>query len=155
MSDAGAARTEVARRPWIHTIVLGGAILVCGFLIGAGVSGHVLWNRVLHGARSPERMHARVTERLMRSLDLTEDQARQVRAIVDEHRRREAEILEQSRPRLEEEIERMRAEVAAVLTPQQAERWNERMERFRRQWIGPPPWRDRGGRRPPPPPPGP
>jgi Spy/CpxP family protein refolding chaperone len=147
MSDASVFPSNLGRRPWIRTVTLGGVILVCGFLIGAGVSGHVLWNRFLHGARSPERMHAQITEHLIRSLDLTEEQARQVRDIMDEHRRRQAEILEETRPRLEEEIERLRIDVAAVLTPEQAERWNARMEEFRQRWIGPPPWRDHRGRR--------
>lgn len=116
-------------------LALGAAILLCGVIIGAGLGSRILWSRAMSGARDPARLHARVTERLARRLDLTAEQERQVRQILRDHREQQALILERVQPELEAEVERMRGDVARLLTPEQAERWNRRFEDFRRRWA--------------------
>jgi hypothetical protein len=55
---------------------LGIVILICGGLIGAGVTAHVFWERFLRAAHSPEDAPARIVERMAGRLDLTDEQAR-------------------------------------------------------------------------------
>ncbi len=139
----------------LRHVLLGTVILVCGFLIGVGVSGHLLWYRLLHGGPTPERLSRRITERLTDRLDLSEEQEAQVRRILAGHRRRLSEIIEDTHPRMDQEIERLQAEVAAVLTPEQAERWREQIRRMRERWQRWRPGEEGPGPRPPgPPPPG-
>jgi Spy/CpxP family protein refolding chaperone len=114
---------------------LGIVILICGALIGAGVTAHVFWERFLHAAHSPEDAPARIVERMAGRLDLTDEQVEQIEQIVAERREALLDIRRETQPRVGAEIEGMRLEVAAVLTPEQATRWNERMESLKERWM--------------------
>ncbi|MFC1572720.1 Spy/CpxP family protein refolding chaperone [Candidatus Eisenbacteria bacterium] len=131
-SQTGLARP---RHGWTRGLLLGGLILICGAVIGAAVTSHLLWNRFVRSAWSPDRLPMRMTEHLVEDLDLTDEQAEQVKEIVEGRRKAMRALRDEIHPRFEAELEQMRQEIEAVLTPEQAERWNERIERFGRRWL--------------------
>lgn len=96
--------------------------------LGGGVVGAVggaVWTRetMLAAMRTPEALPDRILPRLRADLGLTPDQAARVEEIV---RRRHAAleaVRAEAYPRQVAEFQAMRAEVDAVLTPDQRARW--------------------------------
>jgi hypothetical protein len=124
------------RRRWL-TVLLGLVILGCGAIIGAGVALVVVRDRVLYALRHPEEMPARVTARLRRTLGLTEQQTEKVRVIVERRHAALQMIRRFVQPRVEAQLENFREDVAAVLSPPQAEAWRSHFDALRRTWVPP------------------
>lgn len=140
------------RRPgkaksWAWSVCLGFIILVSGMLIG-GVAGYH-W-----GARppgdfppDPEKMADHIAGRLRSELDLTDNQAAAVREIFARAGRVFNEIRMKNAPEMEAAMDKVDAEVAALLTPEQLPLWKAHCSRMReRSRLAPP------GPPPPPPP---
>ncbi|HTY23792.1 MAG TPA: hypothetical protein VMC85_11710 [Desulfomonilaceae bacterium] len=121
-----------------RSVLLGLIILLCGILIGAGVTIVVLHKVVLHAIHHPEEMPRRVTERLRHKLGLSDEQAVKVRAILTERQKAFQELRRAARPKVEREIERLKEEIASVLDEKQARKWREQLEKLRRKWVPPP-----------------
>jgi len=119
-------------RFWVG-MVLGALILVCGMAIGSG--GTVLWigHRMKQLEHGPERMPIELAERVRTSLELSDEQAGRVAGIL---RRRHEALMKLHRDTLKGELDALRAEVASVLTPEQAKRWNDDFDSIMR----PPPF---------------
>ena len=126
------------RRFW-RALLLGMVILLCGMLIGAGVTVIVLQKFVLYAIHHPEEVPNRVAERLRNKLSLSDEQAKKVKAILTERQKAFLVLRRMARPKVERELERLREEVAAVLDENQARKWRKRFDRLRRQWMPPPP----------------
>lgn len=126
------------RRPW-RSLLLGLGILLCGILIGAGITVIVLQKMVLYAVHHPEQVPTRLTERLRGKLGLSDDQAKKIRAILNERQKAFQALRRATRPKMEREIERLEEDVAAVLDENQARKWRKRFDRLRRQWMPPPP----------------
>lgn len=124
------------RRRWLWAL-LGLLVFALGAVLGAAGALLVVRARVLHALRQPDELPQRITGRLRRKLDLTDEQAEQVRAILERRYAELARIRRFAQPRVEAQLEWVRKEVADVLTPDQAARWRERFDRFRRVWIPP------------------
>lgn len=122
------------RRNWLSSMMLGLVILVCGGIIGAGITAHILWDRFLHGVRRPEAIGLRITQHLTEDLDLSEEQTEEIRGIIEKHHRAQRQIMREAHPRLRAELDSLRTEVEELLTPEQAERWNERIESLGSRW---------------------
>ena len=121
------------RRVW-PMVLLSVVILLSGMAIGSGIT--LLWIQriVLNRFRHPERVPAEMTARLRYRLRLTDEQAKQVEQILRDRQQRLRAIFREIRPRAQAEWERMRAEVAEVLTPEQAKKWNDYFSAVRRRW---------------------
>ena len=105
------------------------------------------------GGPPPARMTERLLDRVAADIDLTADQDRQLREVFETRGRRSREINEVRR-QLETEQQQMNAEVAAILTPEQMEIFENEIVRRRRDRGGPrgpggPRRRPRGGPSPP------
>lgn len=92
----------------------------------------------------------RISDRLARELNLTEDQKEQVLAILEARTRRSEERLSEILPRLKADLDSMFLEVREILTPEQQQLFDERREReeermFRRSPEGRPPTASRPG----------
>jgi Spy/CpxP family protein refolding chaperone len=74
---------------------------------------------------------------MKRRLDLTDDQVQQVRRIILEQQMAFQSLRKEFRPRLDDQIEKTRRELAAVLTPEQARKWEKRFARIQRFWLPP------------------
>jgi hypothetical protein len=125
------------RRPW-RSLLLGLVILFCGILIGAGITVIALHKVVLYAIHHPEQVPSRITERLRGKLGLSDDQAKKIRAILNERQKAFQALRRATRPKMEREIERLKEDVAAVLDENQARKWRKRFDTLRRQWIPPP-----------------
>jgi len=68
---------------------------------------------------------------VMRSLELTPEQEEGIRALLAEHRERTRQLLEELRPRLEEEVDSAREGIRGLLTPQQQDRLDRRLREGR------------------------
>jgi hypothetical protein len=89
--------------------------------------------------RHPERVPDRVTRHLEWKLDLDENQAEQVRSIVARHYGNIQQIRVGTYPRVQGELDQIRAEIAEVLTDEQRATWFKTFDRLRRRWTPPPP----------------
>ena len=123
------------------------AVFVVGVAIGI-VGTHLFYAQEFRRPGGPPGLMGRsFVDRLEGHLDLTGDQRRQIDGIL-ERSHEEAEMLRhEMQPRLRELFETTGAEIDAILTPEQQEKFRQlresqrgRMDRF----LGP-----RGGRRPP------
>jgi protein-tyrosine-phosphatase len=130
------------RSGYWRQILLGALILVCGMAIGSAGTVILIGNRphsrVLQTVRQRESAPRLMTERLQRDLRMSPEQASRVEAIVRKRLEAIWQIREEQRPRITEQFELMKKEVAEVLDPDQAKRWTEQFERFLRSGAGPP-----------------
>jgi hypothetical protein len=119
----------VQPRQTSHATAIAAIVVVIAFI--AGVLVGVVGDRVYmfrhgpFGDRRPGPFAAgRIVERLDRELKLTPEQERKVSGIVAEHGRRMEGIWANVRPQMRSEIEAANSEIAAVLTPEQRERFD-------------------------------
>ncbi len=118
------------KRRW-RSFFLGVVILLCGMVIGAGGTVVVMKHIILRAIQHPEEAPQRITDRVRNKLDLTEDQAAKVKAILTERQNKIQALRRQVQPEVEKELEKAKEDVAAVLKPDQAEKWRERFDHLR------------------------
>jgi Spy/CpxP family protein refolding chaperone len=109
------------------------------FVLGAGAgaaSGYAVANKRLAAVLREDRpgmVDARRMEALASELDLTRDQRRQVRQIMERHRSENRELTRAMFERCGDGLQGLRSrvdgEIRAVLTDQQAKRFSELMEK--------------------------
>ena len=125
------------RRRWLRTVLLATAIFVCGALVGGGLTFKVIASGYKRSFQEPALLAEEITHRMKRRLDLTGDQVQQVRRIILEQQMAFQSLRKEFRPRLDDQIERTRQELAAVLTPEQARKWEKRFAHIQRFWLPP------------------
>lgn len=107
--------------------LIGLGMLATAFGLGI-MTGRVLYRDAPKGVT----MTVTTTDAMPReleSLGLSDDQRRQVQEILREGRPRVMQVLDEMQPRMRAVIEGTEAEIARVLTPEQAARWREHRER--------------------------
>jgi hypothetical protein len=125
------------RRRWVWTILLALVIFVSGVLVGGGLTFKVITSGFKRSFQDPAVSAERITHRMKKQLDLTDKQAVQVHRIFFEQQKAFQSLRKQVRPQLEAQIEKTRQELAAVLTPEQARKWEKRFGRFMKFWLPP------------------
>lgn len=118
------------RRRW-RTFFLGVLILLLGIAIGGGTAVVVIKRVVLHAIHHPEEAPQRITERARRQLNLSDEQAAKVKEILTERQKKIQELRREIQPQVENEFQKAKEEVAAILTPDQAQKWRERFDHLR------------------------
>jgi len=121
--------------PWLRSILLGSIILVCGMFIGGGITLYVATQRVMDAVQNPEKVPARVVARMQRNLDLTDEQAATLEGIIERHQNNLLAIRAEVQPRVKAELDALQREVEEILTPEQAERFRERLETLRSRLL--------------------
>ena len=127
------------RRRWVRTVLLALVIFVSGVLVGGGLTFKVITSGFKRFFQDPEVLAEHMTHRMKRQLHLTEEQSVQVRRIILEQQKAFQSLRKKVRPELEAQIEKTRRELAAVLTPEQARKWEKRFSHFLKYWLPPPP----------------
>ena len=99
----------------------------------------------------PARMTERLLDRIADDVDLTAEQDQQLREVFGRRQQRMRDINDEVRAQFETEQAQMNAEIAAILTPEQMEIFENEIVRMRRDRRGPrgrfgPPRGPRGGR---------
>jgi hypothetical protein len=125
------------RRRWLGTVLLATAIFVCGTLVGGGVTFKIIAGGYKRTFQEPAVLAEDITHRMKRRLDLNDDQTQQVRRIILEQQMAFQSLRKEFRPRLDDQIEKTRRELAAVLTPEQARKWEKRFAHIQRFWLPP------------------
>ena len=122
------------KRHW-RIVLLMLIVFIAGGVVGS--AGTVIWamDHFQHIARHPEEAPRRITARMAEKLDLTDEQAEQVREILERRQQDLMVIHHEIRPRVEEVLNASRAEIAAVLNDQQQAEWEEMYQRFDRRWM--------------------
>jgi Spy/CpxP family protein refolding chaperone len=123
------------RRLWNALLAL--VIFVAGVGVGSGltyrnVSGH--FKKHFH---EPLTLADKITHRMKKRLDLTDEQTVQVRNILLENLKEFQSIRAEIRPRLNAQIEKTQNELEAVLTPEQSRKLELRFHELRRFWLPP------------------
>src|SRR5262245_2894142 len=106
------------------TIIIALIVVLVAFVSGAAAG--ILADHLLMMHRGPRGPHAaphRMLRILDRRLDLTPDQHQKVREIIERHHARIWALSEGIRPQIHREIEAANAEIEAVLTPAQREKF--------------------------------
>lgn len=134
-SSSGLLSRTRSRR--LRSVVFGLLILLCGIFIGSGGTVIVVFRLLTHAIHHPEEIPTRVVNRLRFNLDLTDKQAAKIKIIITKRQKTIQAIRRETQPRLERELDGIRADVAAVLNPEQARSWKKRFDYFRKLWIPP------------------
>jgi hypothetical protein len=130
------------RRLWTILIALG--IFVCGVMVGGGLSFKIVTVGYKRAFQEPDFLAEKIIRRMERRLDLNSEQVKQVREIVLEQQKAFQALHKEFRPRLDSQIEKTRRELAKVLTPEQAQKWEKTFARLQRFWLPPLPGEPRG-----------
>lgn len=126
IQSVGPVAPPMRHRRWWRTILLGSLILVCGIVIGVGgtiLAGRHIMMRFMH---HPENLPGRITARIQRTLRLSEDQTQKVGVIVARHAKVIQKLRQEIHPRVTEQLDQLREEVAAELNPRQQAEWRKR-----------------------------
>ncbi|MEW6355595.1 MAG: hypothetical protein AB1696_04660 [Planctomycetota bacterium] len=127
------------RRRTVLMVLLGGVILLSGIVIGSGLTLLWLQHTLLYMVHHPEGAPKTISLHLQRKLNLTDEQTRRVEAILRERQKDTQALRREVQPRVEEQLAKARDEVAAVLTSEQAKKWNAYFDAMQEKWLPPAP----------------
>ena len=137
-------------RRWQALLALAGLFLL-GTVAGS-LGAHLYYARALARPPGPPPFFGRPMGPMLESrLDLSEEQRQELRQVLEESRREAEAMRAEMAPRMREIMARNEDRIRAILTPEQAERFEELRRRHRRRserFFGGPHGR-RGPRRPP------
>ena len=98
------------RRRWVWPVLLALVIFVSGVLVGGGLTFKIITSGFKRSFQDPEVSAERITNRMKKRLDLTDEQVVQVRRIILEQQKAFQSMRKQVRPQLEAQIEKTRRE---------------------------------------------
>jgi len=124
---------------WWIAALLGVLIFIAGGILGSGLTLRYLRDRVLYAIHHPQEVPARLSLDLKSRLGLTTEETEKVCQIIASRQLKLQEIRREVQPRVEEELEELRKEISASLTPKQAAKWNAWFEEMRSTWLPPAP----------------
>lgn len=130
LSDVGSSGFTPKKRRW-RVVLLGILILVCGIAIGAGGTAVIMRHIILRAIQHPEEAPQRIADRVRGKLGISDEQAVRIKAILSERQKAIQALRRQVQPQIENELNQAREEVAALLNPQQAEKWRKRFDKLR------------------------
>lgn len=128
--------TRRRRAFWRH-LILSIVILVCGMMIGSALTARVLWTRVTDMIQHPEHVPDRIAYHIKIFLGLNDEQVKEVKEVIVVHQRRVNGLRRVLYPQMQTELDTLRDDIAAALTPEQAQRWTKHFERLRARWWPP------------------
>lgn len=142
------ARMPTPGRAWLRPLFFGTALLISGAVIGSALTVIVLRSQADRAREDPGWPSGRVATRLIRDLDLTPEQGEQVREIFQAHHERIRAFRQKHGTSAREMFTALQSEIEQVLTPEQAEKWRQRIERASERALREGPRRGRGDHRP-------
>ena len=125
------------RRRRLWTFLLALVIVSCGVLVGGGLTFKVISVGYKRSFQEPEFLAGKMVRHMERRLNLNSEQVKRVREIILEQQKAFQALRREFRPRLDSQIEKARRELATVLTPEQARKWEKAFTRIQRFWLPP------------------
>jgi hypothetical protein len=113
------------------------AIFASGFAVGSFATGVFIRSKVIESIQAPETVPPRIAARLRRLLGLSDEQTKEVTAIIDKRRLAIQSIRREFQPEIETQLDEAQAEISEVLTAEQRERWQRHFEEMRSIWLPP------------------
>lgn len=126
--------SRAAPRRW-RAVALALVIFTSGAVAGAALTITTLRRTTQTAFRQPELVPARLAARIRSRLRLDAGQEAAVARIFAERQAAWIGIRRSVRPQVEAELEGLRRDVAAILTPGQAALWNRWFRRGRERWL--------------------
>ena len=126
------------RSGWLRTLLYV-VIFASGCIVGAGTTVIAIRNSALFAVHHPAKMPSKIAARMTKVLSLSDEQAREVEAILRERQSAIQDIRREFQPRIEMELDRLEEQISAVLDEKQRENWQERFEYLRHTWVPAPP----------------
>ncbi len=121
------------RRRWIWTILLALLIFISGVVVGGGLTFKVIASGFKRSFQDPSVSAERITQRMKKKLDLTDEQAAQVHRIIFEQQK----AFQSLRKQVKAQIGETRQQLKAVLTPEQSAKLEKQFRRFMKFWLPP------------------
>lgn len=131
-------------KSWLRPLLFGTALLISGAVIGSALTMIVLRSQAERAREDPAWLSQRAATRLIRDLDLTPEQGEQVREIFHAHHERVRAFRQKHGTAAREMFTALQIEIEQVLTPEQAEKWRQRIERARERMLREGPRHNRG-----------
>lgn len=130
---------RLRRRRWIMAGIFA-LVFLAGMVAGSAVATRVITDQFRLRPRDPHAIPQRITRRMQRKLNLSDEQSRQIQTILTNRLDSLLAMHHGLKPQIKSEIQRTENEVAQVLTPSQAQKWRRWFNRrFREHWASPPP----------------
>jgi len=130
-SSANTPPQTPKKRGW-KLVLLGLVILFCGMVIGAGITFHVGNVMMFHAITPGDEIAERVTKRIDRDLDLTDEQRPQVSEIVAHRVSAFKNILLDAYTRIKAQFELLHDEVAPILSEEQKLKWEKHYKKMQK-----------------------
>ncbi len=111
-------------------VFLGFAILLCGMVIGAGITFHAFRVMMSRAISPSSELAERITKHIDRDLDLTAEQRSQVAKVVAQRVSGFKSILMDAYDRIKEQFQLLHDEVAPILTEEQKLKWEKHYEKM-------------------------
>ena len=122
-----------------RAVVLSAVLFVSGALVGGGAAVHVLRHEVLRQIQHPDELVSLLGDHLVCKMSLSDEQGRDVRAILARHQAAFRRMRTEVQPRVETQLDALRADVAAALNEKQKAWWTRHFDHVRSTWIPPVP----------------
>ena len=116
---------------WWLPLLLSLVILFVGIGIGSATTVLVMNSQFKRAIKEPDRGRMMLVKHMLGELRLPEEKRLEIEAVIEKHLDALDDIREEIAPRFKEVLELMEEEVAAMLTPEEAERWREEVDRLR------------------------
>jgi uncharacterized SAM-binding protein YcdF (DUF218 family) len=126
---------EQRRRGRWRAILCGLLILLCGMLIGAGTALQLVRFGAMRLVQEPERLPDLILTAMDRRLDLDPAQHAQIQTILAQYMAEFEAQRRETHPKIMALLDKLRADVGAVLRPDQAARWYDRFDTIRARWL--------------------
>ncbi len=133
MSQTQAPPTSPPRRR-IPVYIQGALFLLCGLIIGSGLTVVTIRGAVQRMVAHPELLPARILQRMDSQLDLDDTQRAAIEGILQERLAAFKAIRARVQPEIQAEFDSLRNEVGEVLNPEQRELWQSRFDAIRKRW---------------------
>lgn len=126
-------------RPWLRQTIFAVVLLICGALIGGAATARFLWNRLLDGIQHPEQVPALVAHRMDRRLGLNDEQHTAILKILTHTQEQLVAVRRETYPKVSAILDETRTSVAAILSPEQSQKWESGFTQLRDTLLPPPP----------------
>ncbi|MDD2717635.1 MAG: hypothetical protein PHW04_17230 [Candidatus Wallbacteria bacterium] len=121
----------------LKSVVCGIVILASGIAIGSGLSLNILWKSFMYHLQFPE--PAAVIQDMKKHLDLSDDQAAKILVFMNRNKSEMETLNKRSMAEAQELLDRFRADVTGIMTPEQAEKFCQRFDAAKRDMLANPP----------------